>query len=68
MCLCFLFVFNPLPAEFIKWNNPTYIFGTGHYHFKGYQDKNLSWSGNNLEPSQTAQICRLAWLYTGGKG
>ena len=25
----------------LKWNNPSYIFGTVHYHFQGYQDGNL---------------------------
>ena len=30
--------FNPYPAEFLKWNNPTSIFGTVH---KGYQYENL---------------------------
>ena len=24
-----------------KWNNPTFIFGTPHYHFQGYQDWKL---------------------------
>ena len=32
---------NPYHAEFFKWNNPSYIFNTVHYHFKGYQDWNL---------------------------
>ena len=27
-----------------------------------------SWSTNNTKSGQTAQKCRLAWLYTGGKG
>ena len=27
-----------------------------------------SWSANSIEPDQTAQICRLFWFYTGGKG
>ena len=26
------------------------------------------WSANSIEPGQTAQMCRLAWLYTGGIG
>ena len=25
--------FNPLPAEFLKWNNPPNIFGIVHYQF-----------------------------------
>ena len=25
---------DPYHAEFIKWNNPPYNFGTVHYHFK----------------------------------
>ena len=26
-----------------------------------------SWSANSIQPGQTAQMWRLAWLYTGGK-
>ena len=48
---------NPYHVEFLKWNNPLYIFGSVHYHFKGYQDENLKLVSQ-----------RLAWLYTGGKG
>ena len=33
--------FNPYHAEFLKWNNPSSIYRTFHYHFKGYQDENL---------------------------
>ena len=34
-----------------------------------YQDKNfkLVCSVNSIEPSQTARMCMLAWLYTSGK-
>ena len=32
---------NPYHIKFLKWNNPSYLFGTVHYHFKGYQDENL---------------------------
>ena len=28
-------------AEFLRWINPPSVFGTVHYHFKGYQDGNL---------------------------
>ena len=27
---------NPYHAELNKWNNPPSIFGTVHFHFKGY--------------------------------
>ena len=27
-----------------------------------------SWSANSMEPGHIAWKCRLAWLYTGGKG
>ena len=27
-----------------------------------------SWSANSIEPGQTTHMCRLAWLYNGGKG
>ena len=26
------------------------------------------WSANSIEPGQIAWVCRLAWVYTGGKG
>ena len=26
-----------------------------------------SWSANSIQPGQTEWMCRLAWLYTGGK-
>ena len=32
---------NPYHAKFHKWKNPPSIFGTIHYHFKGYQDEKL---------------------------
>ena len=44
-------------------NELVHLFGTAHYQFWGYQDYNL----NSIEPSQTAQIGRLAWPYTGDK-
>ena len=34
-------MFNLYPAEFVKWTCPPSIFGTVHYQFKGYQEKNL---------------------------
>ena len=30
--------------------------------------KTWSWSANSVEPGQTVWMCRLTWLYTGGKG
>jgi hypothetical protein len=36
-----------------------------------FRDINLnisSLSANSIELGKTARICRLAWLYTGGKG
>ena len=27
-------IFNPYHAEFLTWNNPSYLFGTVHYHFQ----------------------------------
>ena len=32
---------NPYHAEFLKWNNPSYNFGTVHHQFYGFQDENL---------------------------
>ena len=26
------------------------------------------WLTSSIEPGQTIRMCRLAWLYTGGKG
>ena len=51
-------------AKFPKGNNPFSIFGTVNYHFKDVKMK----KANSIEPGQIAQMCRLAWLYTGGKG
>ena len=31
--LFLVILLNPLPAKFLKWNNPLSIFGTVHYHF-----------------------------------
>ena len=59
---------NPYHAEFLKWNNPPYIFVTVHYHFRDIKMKTWNWSANSIEPGQTARMCSLAWLYTGGKG
>ena len=35
--------------------------------FKEVKMLTWSWSANSIESGQTAQICRLAWLYTGAK-
>ena len=61
---------NPYHAEYLKWNNPSYIFGTVHYHFQGYQDENLKLVSQQYRAWSdcTARKCSLAWLYTGGKG
>ena len=36
--------------------------------FKDIKMKTWSWPTNSIEPSQTTQMCKLAWLYTGGNG
>ena len=36
--------------------------------FKDVKIWTWSWSANSIEPGQTAWMCRLALLYTGGKG
>ena len=64
----FTYILNHSPAEFLKWNNPPSIFRPVHFHFRDIKMKTLSWSAKSIEPGQTAQMCRLAWLYTGGKG
>ena len=43
------------------------MFGTIHYQFCGYKEENLNFV-SSIEPVHTAQTCRVAWLYTGGKG
>ena len=54
---------NPYHAEFLKWNNPSYIFGTVHYLFKGYRDENLKlviravWPGSILVAKATYFRC-----------
>ena len=58
---------NTYHAEFLKWDNPSYIFGTVLYHFRDINMKTCSWSTNSIEPGQTAQMIRLACLYTVGK-
>ena len=58
---------SPKPAEFLKWTNPTSIIGTVYWHFRNIKMKTWSWSAYSIEPGQTAQMCRLALLYTGGK-
>ena len=44
------------------------LFGTVHYRLRDIKMKTLSWPANSIEPGQTARMCRLVWLYTGGKG
>ena len=50
-------------------SNQHSIFGTTyiHYHFRDIKMRNLSWWTNSIQPGQTARVCRLARLYTGGK-
>ena len=36
--------------------------------FRDVKMKISSWSTNSIEPGQTARMCRLSWIYTGGKG
>ena len=35
------FLINPYHVKFLKWNNPSYIYGTFWYNFKVYQDEIL---------------------------
>ena len=35
--------------------------------FKDTKMRSWSWSTNSIEHGQNARMCRLAWLYTGGK-
>ena len=55
-------LFNPYHAKFLKWNNPTSIYRTFHYHFLGYQDENLKLVSQQYRACQTVWMSRLAWL------
>ena len=60
---CFIILLNFLNGCPTFWN-----FGTVYYQFLRYKDKNLKLEkANTTESDQTAQICRLARLYTWGK-
>ena len=69
---CFQYVikvpasFNP--AEFLIWNNPPPFFEHSIINFMDIKMRTCSWLANSTEPGQIAWMCRLAWLYTGGKG
>ena len=58
---------NSYHAEFLKWNNSPSVLQPSIIIFRDIKLKTWSWSANSIEPGQTAKICRLAWLYTGGK-
>ena len=59
---------NPYHAEFRKWNNPFYIFGTVHYHFLGYQDENVKLISQQYRAwSDCTDVHAGLALYTGGK-
>ena len=55
-----------------RWMIPFKIFGMVRVKYIlaritfCYQDENLP--ANSIEPGQIAQMFRLSWLYTGGKG
>ena len=34
-------IYSPYHAEFLKWNKPSNIFGTVHYHFRDIKMKRL---------------------------
>ena len=45
--------------------------GTVHcrtLYFRDIKMRTKSWSASSIKPGQTARMCRLARLYTGGKG
>ena len=56
-------VFNHYPAEFLKWNNPFSELSIIIYR----EIMMKTWSANSTEPGQSAWMCRLAWLFAGGK-
>jgi hypothetical protein len=47
---------------------PLPFLGLSIINFRDINLNILSLSANSIEPGQTARMCRLAWLYTGGKG
>ena len=49
---------NPYHAEFLKWNKPSYIFGTDHY-LRGYiKMKTWRWSANTVLVAKANQFRR----------
>ena len=46
----YFLLINPYHAEFLKRNNPPYLFGTFHYHLQGYQDENLKLASQQYRP------------------
>ena len=64
LSVCFRMVtLNLYHAEFLKWNNPSSIFGTIHYHFRDIKMKTCSWSANSIEPGQTTDVHSGLALY-----
>ena len=52
-----------LPSFSNEMNNPPSIFWYCPFSFSGNQGENLKLVRHCIEPGQTAQVCRLAWLY-----
>ena len=61
---------NLYPAEFSKWTCPDQLscLELSIINFGEIKIRIWSWSANSVEPGQIARMCRLALLYTGGKG
>ena len=51
-----------------KWNNPPFILELPIINLRDIKMRIWRRSANSIELGQTARMCRLAWLYTGGKG
>ena len=64
----FLVLCKLYPTELLTWTCPPFISGLSIINFGDIKMTIWSWSGNSIEPIQTAWKCRLTWVYTGGKG
>lgn len=58
---------NPYTADFVKWTHPSLNLDQFIVHFRDGRYKNPSLVANSTGSNQTAEKCRLTWLYTGGK-
>ena len=59
---------NIYPVEFPKLTRPPSSFGAVHYQFWENQDNNLKLNRQTVwSLVKNTRMCRLTWLYSGGK-